>query len=305
MFTLRKLGLALEAERKWPEAESVHRETLTISSKKGDEDPEALADSEKLIRVLLAQKKFVEAQQILDRILTPAFLAKPSSGNLLFQRLNVMGRRGRWREAIVDARLQLDNQPADHYNYHTLVALLAMTGDRTGYKQVCQRMVTKFADSANPYIAERVAQDCLLLPESGADLMLIDKLADRAVTSGSGTDGLPYFQTCKAMSHYRLGNFREAIEWAEKSTKSPTAEPPAKAKAFAVSAMANWQMGHKDAARATLASGDTLAPSLSLERDANDLGESWVAWLLARISLDEATKLLETGLTNQPNQNAK
>ena len=44
MYTLRKLGLALEAERKWPEAESVHREALSLSGKKGDEDPEALAD---------------------------------------------------------------------------------------------------------------------------------------------------------------------------------------------------------------------------------------------------------------------
>jgi len=34
MYTLRKLGLALEAERKWPEAESVHREVLALSRKK-------------------------------------------------------------------------------------------------------------------------------------------------------------------------------------------------------------------------------------------------------------------------------
>jgi serine/threonine protein kinase len=292
MFTLRKLGLALEAERKWPEAESVHGEALTISSKKGDEDPEALADSEKLIRVLTAQKKFVEAQQILDRVLAPAFVVKPSSANLLVQRVNVMGRRGRWREAVSDARLALDNQPAEHYHYHILAALLAMTGDRTAYEQVCQRMVTTFADSTNPYVAERVAQDCLLLPESGADLVLIDKLADRAVTSGSGTDGFPYFQACKAMSHYRLGNFSEAIAWGNKAANSPAAF--AQAKAYAVLAMAHWQLEQRDEARAALAKGDALARGILPEKGAEDLGESWVAWLMARISLDEATRLMQS-----------
>src|SRR5881397_2621771 len=70
MYTLRKLGLALEAERKWPEAESVHREALAISRQKGDEDPEALVDLERLVHVLTAEKKFVEAQQLLDKMLT-------------------------------------------------------------------------------------------------------------------------------------------------------------------------------------------------------------------------------------------
>jgi hypothetical protein len=72
-------------------------------------------------------------------------------------------------------------------------------------------------------VAERIAQDYLLLPESGADLVLMDKLADKAVTAGSGTDGFPYFQACKAMSHYRLGNFSEAIAWGDKAAKSSAA----------------------------------------------------------------------------------
>src|SRR5207247_2705487 len=80
MFTLRKLGLALEAARNWPEAESVYREALTISRQKGDEDPEVLVDLERVVRVLTAEKKFVEAQQLLDKILTPAFVANPASG---------------------------------------------------------------------------------------------------------------------------------------------------------------------------------------------------------------------------------
>src|SRR5262249_37419818 len=116
-------------------------------------------------------------------------------------------------------------------------------------------------------------------------------------TLGKDESALAYFHGCKAMASYRLGRFREAIEWAEKASNSPIAELPANAKAFAVSAMANWQLGEKDAAHAALARGETLAPNFSPERGAVDLGESWVAWTMAKVSLDEATKLLQTGAT--------
>ena len=292
MFTLRKLGLALEGARNWPEAESVYREALAISQKKGDEDAEALVDLDRVVRALTARKKFVEAQQLLDGILTPAFVAKPASVNLLVLRVNVMGRRGRWQEAAADAALALENQLTDHYRYHTLAALLAMAGDRPAYEQVCKRLVSKFADSTDPYVSERIAQDCFLLPNSGADLALMDKLADKAVTAGSGGDGLPYFQACKAMSNYRLGNFSEAIAWGEKAAKSSIGF--AQAKAYAVLALAHWQLGQKDEARAALARGDALALEILPENRAVDLGESWVAWLMARISLDEAARLIQS-----------
>ena len=301
MYTLRKLGLALEAERKWPEAESVHREALAISRQKGDEDPEALVDLERVVHVLTAEKKFVEAQQLLDKILTPAFVAKPESASLLVLRVNVTARRGRWREAAADAALALENQLNEHYRYHTLAALLAMAGDRPAYEQVCKRLVTKFADSTNPYVSERIAQDYLLLPNSAADLVFMDKLADKAVTAGSGTDGLPYFQACKAMSHYRLGNFSEAIAWGEKAAKSSTGF--AQAKAYAILAMAHSQLGQRNEALAALGKGDALAPAFSPEKGADDLGESWVAWVMARVSIDEATKLIQAGSTLKENSN--
>src|SRR6185436_8121647 len=155
-----------------------------------------------------------------------------------------------WHQAVADAAPALDHQLTDHYRYHTLAALLAMAGERPAYDQLCKRLVTKFADSTDPYVAERIAQDCFLLPNSGADLGLMDKLADKAVTAGSGTDGLPHFQECKAMSNYRSGNFAEAIAWGEKAANSSA--PFAQAKAYAVLAMAHRQLGRKDEARTAL-----------------------------------------------------
>jgi len=173
-----------------------------------------------------------------------------------------------------------------------LAGLLAMTHDRPAYEQVCRRLLTMFANPTNPYIAERMAQDCLLLPHSEVDLELADKLADTAVKLGSQEASMPYFQACKAMSNYRLGYFPEAIQWGEKAAKSSL--DLAQAKAYAVLAMARWQLGQKDEARAALAKGDALAPGILRERGAADLGESWVAWLMARISLDEAARLTKS-----------
>jgi len=302
MYTLRKLGSALQAEGRWPEAEAVFRESLAVSRKQvGNEGHEALVDLASLDSVLTLQKKFGETEQLLGEVLTSAFVSRPSSLYLQIQRVDLMGRQRRWQEATADAVLILKVEPTESFNYHRLAGLLAITHDRPAYEQICQRFLTNFANPKNPYVAERMAQDCLLLPHSGADLALVDKLADAAVTLGSSEASLPYFQACKAMSNYRLGRFPEAIEWAEKVTKSSLVE--AQAKAFAVLALAHWQLGQRDIARAMLAKGDTLAPSIQPARGAEDIGESWVPWVFARVSLDEATALIQSGSTTGHDSN--
>jgi tetratricopeptide (TPR) repeat protein len=119
----------------------------------------------------------------------------------------------------------------------------------------------------------------------------VDKLADKSVSLGSSNPGgLPYFQVAKAFSAYRLGHFAEAIEWAEKTVKNPIIYPTIHA--YAILAMAHWQLGQKDTARIMLAKGDSLTPNVLHSHEAVDLGDSWVAWLEARISLDEAGQLI-------------
>jgi eukaryotic-like serine/threonine-protein kinase len=291
---LEHLGTAVEGQGKWSEAESVWREALAVSRKhRGNESPEALIDLERLARVLVEQKKFEDAQKLLDEEMTPALAKQKSGSDLVMTWVDMMGRRGRWKEATADAALLLQLQPADNYNYHRLAGLLAITRDRAAYEQICQKFLTNFANPTDPYVAERIAEDCLLLPHSGVDLGLLDQLADKAVTLRMYDGAMPYFQACKAMSNYRLGHFPEAIEWGEKVAKNSTADDQAKAKAYAILAMAHWQLGQKDIARTMLAKGDTLAPGIPPGRDANDIGESWVAWLMARIQLDEATALIQ------------
>jgi eukaryotic-like serine/threonine-protein kinase len=207
----------------------------------------------------------------------------------------MMGRCARWQEAAKDATLLVQYQPTEHYNYHRLAGLLVMTQNRPAYEQVCQRFVATFTNTTDPYVDERMVQDCLLLPHSGVDLHFIDRRADAAVTFGTNADAVAYFQACKAMSDYRLGQYAEAIKWADKAENSSQAD--AQAKAYAISAMACWELGQKDVAQKMLARGDALAPGIKQTPGVVDLGQSWVAWLIARVSLDEATALIQSGST--------
>jgi serine/threonine protein kinase/tetratricopeptide (TPR) repeat protein len=295
LYSLGRLGLTLEQEGKWPEAEAAHREALTGWRKQfGIQDPQPLKELSGLARALTAQKKYGEAEKVLGEALTPAFVREPASADLLLLRVDLLGRQVRWHEAAADAALLLQLQPNEHYHYHRLAGLLAMTHDLPAYEQLCQKILTTFGHATNEYVAERMADDCLLLPHSGVDLQLVDRLADAAVTIGSNDVGaLTYFQACKALSDYRLGHFSEAIKWAENPLNSSYADANSRAKACAVLAMAHWQLNQKNEARAMLAKGNELAPGILPARSDEDLGASWVAWLFARLSLDEATALIQ------------
>jgi serine/threonine protein kinase/tetratricopeptide (TPR) repeat protein len=292
LASLGSLGQVLEGEGQWAEAEAVHRNALALwRQRAGDQDPGTLWEVGELVRDLAAQKKFAEMEQLLNETLTPAFVAQPSSADLLATRCDLMARHGRWQQAAADAALVPKYLPNDHYRYHTLAGLLGITHHRPEYEKLCQRILPMFADTSNPYIAERVADDCLLLPDSGVDLQMVDRLATRAATNGNDASAIGYFQGCKALSEYRQGQFSEAVVWAEKSLKTDQAF--AQAKGYAVLALAQWQLGQKEKARAMLASGDSLAPRISSAQDAVDLGDSWAAWLFARILLDEAGQLIQ------------
>lgn len=301
LATLIGLGAVLEKEGHWADMETVLRETLELRRKRyGNEGPEILSETESLVRALREQKKFTEAEQVLAATLTPAVLNQPASLKLLFARADLMGRQGRWAEAAADAAKCVEYQPSEHYNYHMLAPLLVVTRDRQAYDALCQKVLSLFTNTTNPYWAQRVATDCLLLPNLNVDLKRIEALADIAVSEGVGEkSSLPYFQVCKAMSCYRLGRYAETRNWAEKALeKSPT---PASAHAYAILSLVHWQLGQRDEARSLLSQGEALAPNITPERGVEKVGSSWVAWLIARIALDEAAELVraqqpETGV---------
>jgi hypothetical protein len=284
--SLGSFGQVLESEGNLVEAEVVYREALTSWRKSGDHNAGSLWGWGQMCHVLVAQRKYRDAEQLLAEVLTPAFVKDSDCADLLGRRLDLMGRQGRWKEAAADASTLMQYRPTDYYWPYNLAALLAITQDRPAYEQLCRRLPAGYAETTNPYIAQRVAEACLLLPNSGADLQLVDRLAARAVTLGNSD---AYFQPCKSLSEYRQGSFAGAVEWAEKSLKG--SEVFARAKGCAVLAMSQWRLGLRDAARATLNEGNKLAQDIS-SNQAVDLGDKWMDWLIARILLNEATEII-------------
>lgn len=295
--SLGSFGQVLESEGNLADAEVIYREALTSWRKSGDHNPQSLWGWGQMCHVLVAERKYREAEQLLAEVLTPTFLKESASSDLLGRRLDLMGRQGRWKEAAADASGLIQYRPTDYYWSYSAAALFVMTHNRDGYEQLCGRIPATFAETTNPYIAQRVAEACLLLPNSGAELQLLDRLATRAVTLGNG-DG--YFQPCKALSLYRQGSFAGAMESAEKSLKS--SEVFARAKGCAVLAMSQWRFGLKEAARATLSDGNKLAQDISLNQTV-DLGDKWLDWLIARILLNEASVLMADESTPGPKSN--
>lgn len=106
--------------------------------------------------------------------------------------------------------------------------------------------------------------------------MTIGRLADLPVTFGTKDKGaMPYFQICKALSDYRLGQFEDAIRWGQKTFDTPIVA--SHAHAAAIVAMAYWKLGKKAEARAMLAKGDSLARRDLPAPVAVDPGNDWLA----------------------------
>jgi tetratricopeptide (TPR) repeat protein len=300
--SLRTLGQILQSKLQLPEAETVFREVLAKQRKlAGKETASSRETLERLVRVLMQEKKFDDAEKLLSETLTPAFLKERSCLSFLERRTELMARLGRWQEAKADAARALELDPGEQNRYHTLAPLLVMLHDSPAYEQLCQKSLTAFANTSDAFVADRVAKDCLILPPHGMDLRVLDRLADTAVKVG--LDGsryseyrrlsMPYFQFCKGLSEYRQGHFTQSAEWLRKSLQDTSIN--AQAEAYPVLAMAQWRLGEKDLARAALAEADVSAARLFPGRN-NDEGV-WFAWIFAKIWLDEAKGLIESGPT--------
>jgi hypothetical protein len=102
---------------------------------------------------------------------------------------------------------------------------------------------------------------------------------------------MPFFQFCKALAEYRQGHFAGAVEWAQKPIRSPRVY--AQGQAYAVLAMAQWQLGERDVARTLLAEGNRLAQRISQEADVQGSGRAWLGSVITRILFDEAVELIQ------------
>jgi hypothetical protein len=187
------------------------------------------------------------------------------------------------------------------YNLNPMVAaLLVKTGNPAGYQHFCQTIPATSSNTLNYFLADAVAKLCVFGPSAGVNLEEVSRLEDWALAHAAGDNGaMPYLQDCKALCEFRMGNFAEVVEWAEKPLKASAiyAHPHS----YAILAMANWKLGKKVDARAMLDKGNALAPAIMPEKVARENGSDWLAWLYACVQLDEAAALIDTESTARSN----
>ena len=114
-------------------------------------------------------------------------------------------------------------------------------------------------------------------------------MADIAVAAGPTNPSWPYYVFVKGLAEYRQGHFAGALEWLRK-VAAQEGVPARTAQADATLAMAEYQLGQTNAARATLAEGVKIAQEKLTQPGRID----WNDQLIAQFLLREA-QVLVTG----------
>src|SRR5262249_29964431 len=146
-----------------------------------------------------------EAQKIIDSLPSKTIRTDPARASRV---LNSLGeahvRSQQWQAAISNFQILIELEPSNHLVFHGLSPLLVQTGDVRAYRQLCQTALARFAGTRDPSVADRMAKDCLILPDAGVDLTAIDEWADTATTSHRAGVAMMYFQCTKGLAEYRL-----------------------------------------------------------------------------------------------------
>jgi tetratricopeptide (TPR) repeat protein len=209
-------GLRATESRLRREAEEARRKEATLR-----QQAEA---REKLVKVqvLCDQLKFDEAEKLMSRIPDSALHMARRDALIVFRALtDFHARRGRWKEALPSATKAVECEPTDFRNYISLLALLAADGDLENYRLYCRELLDRFPQPEEMLHGEIIAKACLMLPSSGVDLAIVDKLAEGALTAVKDVGWISYRQFAKGLAEYRQGRFASAADWMRKSIDDP------------------------------------------------------------------------------------
>ena len=268
------LQRAVAAERRQAELREQAEKELALEKHMREMVP--ITDKFTTAGRLLSQGQFDKAEEVMSEV--P--LTIPESSIIYNALGEIYGRRGEWPAAIRNFTRSITADPTNHLAYHCLAPLLVQTGDWGAYRKHCERVLSQFGETTDPAVAERMAKDCLMLPPPAASLVRFAKMADTAVAAGPTNSSWPYYEFVKGLAEYRLGHFASVLEWLQK-VAAQEGMPARTAQADATLAMAEFQLGQTNAARATLAEGIKISET-KLTPGRIDWNDSIIAEILLR-----------------------
>ena len=293
---LRDLDRAFDGfmnQSRFSDAETVAREALLITKTyRGLQHPSVADALDELAQALVEQRKFLEAERLFNDMLPPGIERQPWAVGLFKARAEFWARRGKWAQAAADTATAIELLPGDYTLHYTRAAELVANGDFQTYRQCCTRIAALFGDTRDPYIADRSAKTCMILPSSGVDLPTICAWADMAL---NGKSKHPYFKVCKALADYRSGNFDSAAERVQEIL-GPKAFAFAfqVAQAYVILALSDSRLGKLDEARDALAKAINIEETKAPQPQDPDFGRAWKEdWILVHALINEAKGLLD------------
>jgi serine/threonine-protein kinase len=126
------------------------------------------------------------------------------------QRAALIAQR-RLKEARVMWQEDLESDPADHDAWNGYPELCLFLGHDDDFRRARRALLVRFANTANPFVAERAGRACLLVPASGVELLAEVALVQRAVMDNVHEEWpRAYFEFAKGLGAYRQGKWEEA-----------------------------------------------------------------------------------------------
>ena len=209
-------------------------------------------------------------------------------------RAHVLARAGRFDEALADFSKAIELDPSVHWPWYFRGCILAHAGQSDAYRAHCRAMLRQFGSTTDPYVADRTAKTCMLLPDATGDLAGQLRLVDVVFARGKDEGAMPWFRLLKGLAEYRQGHYGAAIDWLEQSRATLENKfVPARATASLLLAMVHHRLGHAERARSLFAEARH-----SMDRDlpgagAEDLDPVNVEdWLISHVIRREAEDLL-------------
>lgn len=291
LFGMEALADKLDREGRRDEALQKRLEAFGVRAKLfGSDQPPPAESLNNVMETLVRQNHFDEAEAVLNKLLPPAALRNPRFADVIVFRAHILASRGKWAEALPDAWRVLEYRPAEANTYHTLAPLLVVTTNLDAYRALCPKIVERFRGVTDPGSADKLAKDCLILPDSGADLLSVKAMAETAVASGKWISVSRVFKACEALAEYRQGHWSDAISLATNSAQE--AWPYAKGDSLAVLAMSKYRLNQVDDARTDLAMCEQVVQK-EMPHFGGVLGYDWRDWIIVHALLSEAQNLIE------------
>jgi serine/threonine protein kinase len=244
-----------------------------------------------VVQTFAAQQKFDKIKPFLDEFVDPSLLTRAGYRQQFGAAIDTLIHHRRWADADALAEKLRNAFPTDSSLYHMRAPLLVANNDLDGYRLLCGQIVSRFSNSTDPYVADKMAKDCLILPSSAVDLKPVAALADVAVGRGANEGAAPWFRCCKALAEYRLGHYEEAVNWGRLAAEGSA--PPCQAEACAIMAMARFKMNQSDQARIALAGCETVIKEKLPKLEQDDPGEDWRDLIIANALRSEAKRMVD------------